>query len=295
MKLRLLLTSLLGVFAVNLHAAELERIVQSHLSLDAALDSNASSSTDHFKTDYGSSDVHTEKSRSIGFNVRNFGKVPAQAELEIYWIGKFTGGNTRVLLRQQTTKIDLAAGGQQRGLSRSGDVLGSDLKLIMIGVRHTEGFKIEGWVAKLYSAATDATGSRQLLAIKAGDTHLEEFARTPGAIAALPLGKTHDVYERLGLATPSEPAPRAQRPIAPAAVQPVAKPAPVFLPAKAIAFTVTELTDAGFLGRTEGGELLRVRTTAPFAVGEKVTMNLQGTALSTDEKGRKIIDCQQMK
>ncbi len=169
-------------------APERERIAPSHIGLDAVLTSNAAASKDHFKTDYGSSDIHTEKNRRVLVNVRNFGREPQRVALDIVWIGKFTGSNERVILRRQSTPLALAPGAQERITGDSGEVKGSDLKLVMIGVRDTRGFKIEGWIAQLREAGEgNATGA--LIGLKASDTHLADLAQTRGALALLPARK----------------------------------------------------------------------------------------------------------
>lgn len=173
--------------AVPLRAESPERTVQSSFGLDAQLAANKAGAEDHFKSGYGSSDIHTAKSRTIGVQVRNLGRTPAKAQLTVYWIGKFTGTNNRVVLAEQTDPLTVAPGAVQNISSSSGEVKGSDLKLVLARYRHTQGFTLDGWACVLRDDDTEPPHLRgALLAVKASDTHLDELVRLRETLAALP-------------------------------------------------------------------------------------------------------------
>lgn len=154
-------------------------IAASHIGMEAEMFQNSAKARDYFKTDYGSSDLHTEKSRAIGARVRNFGSEPAPAVLTVHWIGKHTGTNVRVLLKTETRKLSIAPGAATTVVSDSGDVKGSDLNLVMIGYRRTSGERIEGWTVMLH----DASGA--LIGVKASDTPLADLVRREGGLGEL--------------------------------------------------------------------------------------------------------------
>jgi len=157
-------------------AAELEPIIQSHIGLAVALSSTSAKAEDHFKSGYGSSDVHTEKERGITGEVRNYGREMQRAVIKTIWICRHTGVNDRFVFCTETELAEIKAGATWRFLSWSGPVTGSDLKLVMIGTRYTEGSRLEGWVVTVHDP--DAN----LIGIHGSDTHLEEWARTPGNV-----------------------------------------------------------------------------------------------------------------
>lgn len=165
-------------------AGALTPIAVSHLGLEAQMFQNSAKARDFFKTDYGSGDVRTEKSRAVGASVRNFGSTPAKAEIVVHWIGKLTATNVRTLLKTERQKITLAPGGTGIIVSDSGTVKGSDLNLVMIGYRRTEGERIEGWAVMLYDDSEGASRGK-LIGVKASDTHLAELVRKEGGLAAL--------------------------------------------------------------------------------------------------------------
>ena len=198
--LLLIIASPVALTAIPSLAAELELIVPSHISLTAQLVSNAAKAVDYFKTDYGSSDIHTAKSRTIAGSVRNFGKEPAEVIITTEWFCKGTGGNHRYVSKMDTSPQQIRPGATYSFQSNSGTVVGRDQKLVMIGSRTTEGARIDGWVVtvreKLPAPPTPTspavrtkvptsqsklasppilTGS--LLAVKGSDAFLEDIVR----------------------------------------------------------------------------------------------------------------------
>ena len=198
MKLSTLLLGALCAFTFStLRAESPERPVQSSLAVDAQLTANAAAAEDKFKSGYGSSDIHTAKSRTIGVQVRNLGRTPAKAQLTVYWIGKFTGTNNRVVIAEQTNPLTVAPGGVQKLSSSSGEVKGSDLKLVLVRYRHTQGFTLEGWACVLRDDETEPPHTRgALLAVKASDTHLDELVRLRETLASLPRVKDGKVLKK---------------------------------------------------------------------------------------------------
>lgn len=177
MKLPFLLCALCASPVQSLSGAE--RVVPSHVGLSAQLVASKSAGTDHFKTDYGSSDIHTERSRVVEGAVRNFGAQPVEIVATIRWIGKKTYYNTRFLLRKQTETRTIQAGQTATFRGESGAVKSTDLKLVAIHVREVSGARIEGWVIEV----REKTGNA-LVAIKGSDSHLEEMVLSGAALPA---------------------------------------------------------------------------------------------------------------
>ena len=166
-------------------AENLEIIQPSHIGLNAQLVSTSAKANDQFKTDYGSSDIHTEKQRSISANVRNFGKTVADVDVTVLWIGKDVGGNNRSLLKRDEFARPIKPVASADVTSSSGVIKGSDMKLVAIGERYTAGKRIEGWVVTVRDGKTQA-----LFAVKGSDTHLEEFARSDAKLGPHRLPET---------------------------------------------------------------------------------------------------------
>ncbi len=304
-----------SVFPI-LRAENLERISPSSLSLSAQLSSNSAKATDHFKTDYGSSDIHTEKERGITGQVRNLGRKAAAVGTKVIWIGKHTGTNDRFVLSTQTELASIAPGGTQLIMAWSGPITGSDMNLVAIGKRYTEGEKIEGWVVTVRDSASEA-----LLAIRGSDLHLEEFARTPGSVPPLrkeivtfKVGRSDETGYiafqgpyMFHILTQSKP-PTAVRShgtltlldsrfvdsniggphtIAeyalpgqePQAAQAVAIPPAKALPAGVVhlAFTTAEHTADGQFARLADGEVFHIATSTPAPVGKHVNADIRAT------------------
>ena len=287
------LITLLTLAILPLHAAELERFFPSHLGLSASLIANSASQEDHFRTTWGSSDIHTEKSRTVTAGVRNFGAEAVETEITVFWIGKYTGGNDRLLLKREAAAHRIAPGATGGIISESGSVTGSELKLVTIGVQRARGERIEGWVVTVRDAGTKA-----LLACKGSDSHLEDLARTTGAIAALPQLETTPAPAKADgtAALPVESVPKKS----------VAAEVLDLRPAGAAAagqhdlrLIVTMVDDDRFTGELPDGELVHVNTAMPPQKGATVVVRVRPTGGMMDTvvrgEARRIVGYEQVK
>ena len=144
-----------------------------HTSLEVKTIATKMEMRDEFQTNYGSYDQHTARSRAVEITVRTYGQTAEPFAVLTYWIGKKTATNDRVILKKETAKGEGKPGPTEKFTSSSGAVKGSDLNLAIIGVRRTEGYRIEGWIVVAARASDDA-----ILAIKASSPGLETLARS---------------------------------------------------------------------------------------------------------------------
>jgi hypothetical protein len=168
--------------AASAFSEPLERVTVTGISMNVVSGVVKSTSKDHFKTNYGSSDIHTERERSITGTVTNRTRAAANVVVTIFWIGKKIGGNERVILpASELREIAIAPGGTYKLESSTGTVAGQDLKLKAIGERYTGGARIDGWVVAVRWNST-------LVACTGSQSYLEELVRS-GASAKLQMAE----------------------------------------------------------------------------------------------------------
>ena len=173
-----LVTILCAILTTVAFAEPLERVTLAGISLNVASATVKAVATNQFKTNYGSSDVHTDRVRSIAGSVTNRTRTEAKVVVTIFWFGKKTGGNERVVLpASEYREITLAPGAAWKLESSTGTVAAQDMKLVAIGERYTGGSTIEGWVVTVRSAG-------KLVGCVGSQGHLEEIVRS-GASAKL--------------------------------------------------------------------------------------------------------------
>jgi hypothetical protein len=177
MKLRIFLPSLLC--AVHLSAIEPARIVPSHVRVEGVAGVTKAATTDHFKTDYGSNDLHTTRQRTMTATARNLGKWTVDIETSVWWIGKPVGGGEREVLFEDWDIITILPNASKQWTSSSGTVKGRDMNLRAIGERITRGFKIDGWVVTLHEPLPPGNKGKhgRILAIHSSDGALADWLR----------------------------------------------------------------------------------------------------------------------
>ncbi len=144
---------------------------KSSASLEVKAVAAKKTTTDDFKTDYGSYDKTFVRSRSLAIKVTNFNAAqPFNGQVTLYWLGRRGpgGGNRIVIGKPSVETVTLAAKQTKAFDADSGLVTASDLRLRAIGIRETGGLKLEGWMVVLQTA------DGQAVAVKASAAAIED-------------------------------------------------------------------------------------------------------------------------
>ena len=155
-------------------AGEKERVSSSsHINLTAITAATSAKSRNSYVTTWGSSDIHSKRSRSVSISILNFGNDSAEITTETVWLGRPIGSTAYTIIGKTKEVAVVLPGKPQKYLHSSGAVLSENLTLAAIGIKRVTGEKIAGWVVLVRS------GAGALLAVKSSDLLLEDFILTP--------------------------------------------------------------------------------------------------------------------